>query len=115
MNELFEQLQISAFREPVSYNTISFYMRIKNKQTGVISVPDNSIVFKESHKDTTAVYIPPIFFLQQENAQMLMNDLWDIGIRPLNHSSATGELEATKRHLQDYRNLVSKLMARKGD
>lgn len=46
------------------------------------------------------------FFLEPYTAQILMDDLWAAGIRPEGVEGRPGELDATKRHLEDFRKLV---------
>lgn len=43
-------------------------------------------------------------------AQMLMDSLWDCGIRPSNGEGNAGQLSATTAHLNDMRNIVKQLM-----
>ncbi len=107
MNDFLGRLQVGAFREPASYKNISFYMRLKNEQTGIISTLAEPLAFVE---EDSAVYTPPVFVLYETDAQSLMEDLWNMGLRPSQLEDYVGELKATKRHLQDYRNLVDKLM-----
>jgi hypothetical protein len=48
---------------------------------------------------------PPTFHFSDEAAQILMNDLWYAGVRPV--ESSLGSLSATTKHLNDMRALVS--------
>lgn len=41
-------------------------------------------------------------------AQVLMDDLWNCGIRPTEGTGSAGSLRATERHLEDMRKLVFK-------
>ena len=41
-----------------------------------------------------------------EEAQVLMDDLWDCGIRPTEGSGSAGSLAATERHLEDMRKIT---------
>lgn len=47
-----------------------------------------------------------IFKLNKSEAQKLMDDLWNAGIRPSDGTGSTGQLAATEAHLQDMRRLV---------
>lgn len=49
---------------------------------------------------------PPTLSLQPEQAQALMDSLWDAGLRPSEGSGSAGALAATQTHLQDMRRLV---------
>jgi hypothetical protein len=50
--------------------------------------------------------VEPTFRLQHEEAQHLMDRLWDIGLRPTQAKASTGQAEATLRHLEDMRVLA---------
>ena len=52
------------------------------------------------------VVTKPILTLTKEQAQLLFNDLWHCGLRPTDGSGNSGELGATKYHLEDMRKLV---------
>lgn len=52
----------------------------------------------------------PAFMLTSESAQSLMDELWSVGVRPSNGAGSVGELDATKRHLEDMRRIVDSLM-----
>jgi len=50
---------------------------------------------------------PPIALqLHYDQAQDLMDKLWDVGLRPTEGSGRTGALAATERHLADMQRLV---------
>lgn len=46
--------------------------------------------------------------LEQEEAQHLMDALWDSGIKPSEGTGSAGALLATQKHLEDMRRLVLK-------
>ena len=50
----------------------------------------------------------PSFHLETDQAQTLMDDLWNAGIRPTEGSGSAGALRAVERHLEDMRTLVFK-------
>ena len=50
--------------------------------------------------------IPTAFRLKPEEAQMLMDSLWDAGVRPSEGSGSAGSLKATQEHLKDMRVLA---------
>lgn len=52
----------------------------------------------------------PTFSLSLDEAQTLMDDLWNCGIRPTEKIDNPGELRATKYHLEDTRKLVDRLL-----
>jgi len=53
-----------------------------------------------------AVASDPTFRLDMEQAQTLMDDLWNCGLRPTEGAGSAGALAATQRHLDDMRRLV---------
>jgi hypothetical protein len=48
----------------------------------------------------------PLFTLDPTEAQGLMNQLWQCGLRPSEGSGSAGSLAATERHLEDMRKLA---------
>ncbi len=44
--------------------------------------------------------------MTNEEAQCLMNDLWQCGVRPTNGEGSVGELKATQHHLKDMQKIV---------
>jgi hypothetical protein len=48
----------------------------------------------------------PTLSLSYEEAQTLMDDLWNCGLRPTEGTGSAGAMRATERHLEDMRNLV---------
>lgn len=58
------------------------------------------VSYKELEKNTSNIFLTP------ENAQSLMDNLWECGLRPSEGSGSAGALAATQRHLEDMRKLV---------
>jgi len=52
--------------------------------------------------------IMPTLCLRKDQAQVLMDDLWNCGIRPAEGAGSAGSLAATNKHLEDMRTLVFK-------
>lgn len=50
----------------------------------------------------------PTCRLSPEAAQQLMDQLWQVGIRPTEGTGSAGSLAATQQHLNDMRAIVSK-------
>ena len=48
--------------------------------------------------------------LDMESAQRLMDELWNVGLRPSEGTGSAGSLAATQRHLNDIRAIVSKTL-----
>jgi hypothetical protein len=59
-------------------------------------------------KEDMGKEIFPTFSLEPEDAQALMDDLWNCGLRPSEGTGSAGALAATQKHLEDMRKLVFK-------
>lgn len=55
----------------------------------------------------------PQMFLRDEQAQRLMDQLWDCGLRPTEGKGSAGALAATEAHLSDMRTFATKLLNHK--
>ena len=58
-----------------------------------------------------AVEIPPALQIKKSDAQMLIDTLWDCGLRPSEGSGSAGQLAAVQDHLKDVRLLAERLLA----
>ena len=52
--------------------------------------------------------VAPSLELPFKQGQVLMDDLWQAGIRPTEGSGSAGSLKATENHLKDMRKIVYK-------
>ncbi|NIO30182.1 MAG: hypothetical protein GTN75_00110 [Gemmatimonadetes bacterium] len=50
--------------------------------------------------------VEPTFAMRREDAQVLMDGLWDCGLRPVQGAGSAGAMDAVKYHLEDMRRLV---------
>jgi len=57
---------------------------------------------------------PTLATLLPEDAQSMMDNLWELGFRPTEGKGSAGSLAATERHLEDMRTLVFNLL-KKGE
>lgn len=48
----------------------------------------------------------PSFSMETEQAQALMDDLWNAGLRPTEGTGSAGALRATQQHLEDMRKIA---------
>lgn len=62
----------------------------------------------EQHTD--GAQVDPSLSIPIEAAQVLMEQLWSIGIRPSDMKLETGALGATKAHLEDMRKIAFKFL-----
>lgn len=63
-----------------------------------------------SMAEAPVVESPPAFVLTKENAQSLMDELWNVGIRPTEGTGSAGQLAATQAHLKDMQKLVFEVL-----
>lgn len=57
---------------------------------------------------STGIYVEPFVRLNRDQAQVLMDDLWQCGLRPSEGAGSAGAMAAVQRHLEDMRTLVFK-------
>lgn len=62
------------------------------------------LIFKP-HEKYVAV-INPTCTLTMDSAQMLMDELWNCGVRPSNGEGSVGQIGAIKSHLEDMRTIA---------
>jgi hypothetical protein len=86
---------------------IQLYMH--SRLSDQIAVPE-PIVFKALSSDGSdyGEIRPPLLTLSRDEGQELMDELWNVGLRPSEGSGSAGSLAATERHLADMRTLVFK-------
>ena len=85
---------------------ISVYLG--EKQGDVFSVAQ-PLTMKELPQNSLA---DPFLRLRIEDAQRLMDELWNCGIRPSEGTGSAGSLAATEKHLKDLQNIVFDLLGR---
>lgn len=57
-------------------------------------------------REDPATQIAPSFVLTKHESQILIDDLWNAGLRPTEGTGSAGALAATQKHLEDMRTLV---------
>jgi hypothetical protein len=87
------------------WDGLNLYLRQVTDNGGVrrIAYPENQLVFKLVDEFYTGFEPSPVASLGAASAQVLMDDLWNCGIRP---SEGSGS-----RHLEDLRALVARSYA----
>lgn len=55
--------------------------------------------------------IEPVFSLPYENAQLLIDELWNCGLRPTEGTGSAGALAATQSHLKDMQELAKRFLS----
>ena len=95
-------VEIMARREDWNYG-ISIYMRQKTVGMGsTLAAPVQMVKREEGTR------VEPMMILEIQQAQQLMDELWQCGLRPTEGTGSAGSLAATERHLEDLRKLVFK-------
>lgn len=64
-------------------------------------------------EDGALIYEPTVS-LRREQAQMMMDELWRCGLRPIEGSGSAGSLAATERHLKDMQAIAMGLLRKDG-
>lgn len=59
-------------------------------------------------------YCEPSLSIEPTAAQMLMDELWQCGLRPSEGSGSAGSLAATEAHLKDMRAIANGLLRKDG-
>ena len=55
-------------------------------------------------------YAPPFLTLDQTTAQMIVDELWQCGLRPSESTGSAGALAATEKHLHDMKIIAFKAL-----
>ena len=77
-------------------------------EPGVICVAE-PLVFKEQQE---GLFFEPALRLNTGEAQRLMDELWDCGLRPSEGTGSAGSLRATEKHLTDMQRIAFMLLER---
>lgn len=85
------------------HSSVAIMMRVKH-DNGRVSVAKN-IEFVEQDRSFP---VGDLIDIPISSAQVLMDDLWNAGIRPTEGSGSAGSLKATENHLNDMRKIVAK-------
>lgn len=85
------------------WNQVSFTIHHEPKDDGLICYAEN-LMMNTVQQGTV---IKPVVGLQLADAQVLMDDLWNAGLRPTNHKLSDVAFESQGKHLEDMRKIVS--------
>lgn len=96
MHNQFKKLEIRAQRSPWHARVELLIIRGGTE----LAEP---IVFKEQNESLVP---EPTVRISHEQAQTLMDDLWECGLRPTEGKGSAGSLAATERHLKDMQGIV---------
>lgn len=93
-------IQIFAERERYS-NGVAIHLQ--NWREGRNTAVAKCVVFEEVPEGTRT---DPCLILKATEAQRLMDELWNCGLRPSEGTGSAGSLAATERHLKDMQKLA---------
>ncbi len=94
-----------ARRDDILYQTISLYCVQTNEIGKKYTL---SVVHSDELNETVEPY--PLLRIYPEEAQGLMDQLWDCGLRPSEGSGSAGAMAATERHLKDLQKYMDKVL-----
>lgn len=97
------QLMIFATRE-VWMNSIALRIGLKGQVAGTFAVALPITWQAVPHGE--AAPEEPLLRLQRDDAQRLMDELWNVGLRPSEGSGSAGQLAAVQNHLEDMRTIA---------
>ena len=89
-------------------DTIEINFAHRKPTPGVICVAE-PLVFKEQQE---GLFFEPALRLNTGEAQRLMDELWDCGLRPSEGTGSAGSLRATEKHLTDMQRIAFMLLER---
>ena len=102
-------VEVMARREDWS-NGVSLYLR--QRTVGVGTAVARPVVFERLAFD--AGIVEPMLRLGIQQAQQLMDELWQCGLRPSEGTGSAGSLAATERHLKDMQAVAMGLLRKDG-
>lgn len=82
---------------------VSLFMRHRTEGMGICMA--QPVEFKQ---EPEAVVCEPLIRLEVQEAQQLMDELWQCGLRPTEGTGSAGSLRSTEKHLADMRTIVMK-------
>jgi len=100
-------VQAKAFANP-AYRSIEIWLWTDDHRCGQ-RIEDDVWNFAgiQFHKVAEGAFGPgPAFRVSPEDAQLLMDSLWECGLRPQAGAGSAGQLDATRDHLADMRRIV---------
>lgn len=97
------QMKVYAFRQGGDHKISLLLKQITGGEGSPVVVQTGTLTMVPA---TDGAFIPPTVRLETDEAQQLMDALWDCGLRPTEGKGSAGALAATQRHLDDMRKLV---------
>jgi hypothetical protein len=94
-------------REEFIRDGFALWLLTRDKLTGEMTHSAAPVQMVPIERDDSVAFeAEPVAYLSRGAAQLLMNQLWVLGVRPKDAGDPPGALKATERHLEDMRRLV---------
>lgn len=77
---------------------------------GKLSNGDTKAAVVQWQTISEAAELPTLLALSISQAQVLMDDLWNAGIRPTEGAGTAGAMRAAERHIEDLRTIAFRLL-----
>ena len=100
------QLKFRASRAELWSDAIE--IRLWSERGDAVGIPSPLTFTLLTPEQRDAHRLEPSFAMSRDSAQQLMDELWNVGLRPTEGTGSAGSLAATERHLADMRALVFK-------
>ena len=85
---------------------IELLIRQFSGQGGRVVSEAEPLVFKEVLEADMGMPVSPTLRMGRDQAQQLMDALWQCGLRPSEGTGSAGALAATQKHLEDMRTIA---------
>jgi hypothetical protein len=103
------QTHVRAYRDPSQAFRLCLYA---SARTGDRFFQGQPVVFEEYAPGVARSNRGPLMTLEDSEAQLLADTLWDSGIRPSAAKGSAGQLAAVQAHLDDLRRYLDKVIDR---
>lgn len=106
------KLEVYPTRE-FAWDGFAFYL-YERDEYGITAHAVN-VAMQQIPRDSSVIQAPhePTFRLRIEQAQRLMDELWNCGLRPSEGTGSAGALAATQKHLNDMRQIAFSALAKR--
>ena len=112
MNTYSKNTSFRVHSDPWSYDRIEIRIAVVTNDNGVKFIQSaKPIGFENIDPLDIGKEIAPALRIRREEAQSLMDELWNCGLRPTSGAGSAGQLEAIQNHLKDLQKLVFKIRA----
>lgn len=109
MSHYDKRIQFRAQRQPFFNDSVQLWLYETTTINGHVDASVGvSVELKKLEEKDQCRAQAPLISLTPAEAQALVDELWQAGIRPTEGSGSAGQLAAVNRHLEDMRTIVFK-------